>query len=719
MLDPRFRSLSFLSLLAATGAAAACSAGAIPGENGGTGAAVVQPDGSGGGNATGAGGSVGVGGGLDVGGPGPSGPGANPNAFPSDAIVEAGVDAAAISAFDADATVGSGVCVFEPHLSDANGPGALFPENWLRPRFRWEGEGATWEIKLEAAGQSNPLRAYTTQKEWTMPRELWDTISKGVQDTDITVTIRSNTGSGTTGGTFRITGALAGGSMVFWGTTGSEVAQGASSLYGFTMGDEVVVDTLATEQITSIDKVITGNGADLRGEKVGDAVDGFDPGKPRCVGCHRATPDGEAMIFTDDYPWDIGVASVVDGSTGTAPTYVTAGARKFLKMPFLGTGMMLPAAWESGDRTLITTMGRRSGHVYINYGYNEPPTYEPLQHDLIWIDLETSETYNDTLPAATEAGTTGAPPWNVDYTGYERQEAATARDAEIRAARGDAYDVLYSEPGKSISNPSPGKKSLQVAFSVSESSIDGHPDWDNNTSDIKVLSLSSPRAAGTARAVDGASDPTMLEYYPEFSPDDVFLAFNRAPAPTYTDRCRQGNPSVHDDKDSVTCDNYGRDLGPNPDGPYYNRNGEVWVVPSAGGVAHRLRGNDPVACSGEVSPGVLNSWPKWSSAVREHNGKQYYFVIFSSARAYPGQFELGRTEYTPPIETKSSQLYMSTIEVDPATGTMTSYGAIYLWNQNYRAVPGTTTYEELKTANMTPAWEDFSIPEVPDIVVVK
>src|SRR5690606_29048140 len=126
------------------------------------------------------------------------------------------------------------------------------------------------------------------------------------------------------------------------------------------------------------------------------------------------------------------------------------------------------------------------------------------------------------------------------------------------------------------------------------------------------------------------------------------------------------------------CDNYAMDLGANPDGPYYNRNGEIFIVPAAGGTPHRLRGNDPVMCGGEVSPGVLNSWPKWSSTMREHNGKQYYFVIFSSARAYPDQFELTPTDFTPPIETKSSQLYMSTIEVDPATGAMTSYGAIYL-----------------------------------------
>src|SRR5690606_20782377 len=95
--------------------------------------------------------------------------------------------------FEADPdTVGSGVCVFEPHLSDGNGPGAVFPQNWLRPRFRWTGTGSetAWEIKLTAPGQTNALRAYTTTTTWIMPDDTWKKIAAGIQDTDITVTIR-------------------------------------------------------------------------------------------------------------------------------------------------------------------------------------------------------------------------------------------------------------------------------------------------------------------------------------------------------------------------------------------------------------------------------------------------------------------------------------------------------------------------------------------------
>lgn len=641
------------------------------------------------------------------------------DAFPAEPVFEAGVDPAGVTVFDNPDDFVPGVCVHEPHLSDERGPGALFPINWLRPRFRWTGTGAEtlWEIRLTATSQTNALKIYTTQTNWTMPKELWEKVATGVQD-DITVTVRGVGGSGTVGmrGNFRVTPALAGGAMVFWGTSSSVVAAGTSSLFGFTMGDEAVVNTLNSGQVASISNVIGATGSDLRGDKVSDAVTGFEPGQARCIGCHSATPDGAAMIFTDDYPWNMGIASVAEGTTGAAPDYLTAGGQQFLKMPFLGTGAMLPAAWESGDRTLIATMGRRAANIYINYGYNEPKTYEPLLHDLVWIDLSTTASYNETLPAA--EGVTGNPPWAVDYTGYQRAEAALARDAEIRAASGTAYGVLTTETG-SISNPSPAKTALRVAYSVSESSIDGHPDWHNNTSDIKIVDLTSPRAAtGAGVAVAGASDPAFLEYYPAFSPDDAFLAFTRAAAPTNATRCRQGNPVVQTEPDGAICDNFTKDLGANPDGPYYNRNGEIFIVPSAGGTPHRLRGNDPVMCGGEASPGVLNSWPKWSSKVREYEGKNYYFIIFSSARAYEGQFDLTPTSYTPPILTKSSHLYMSVVVHDPATGEIVSYAPIYLWNQNYLAT-GPDTYEPLLTANLTPAWEDFSIPAVPPVVVVK
>jgi len=124
-------------------------------------------------------------------------------------------------------------------------------------------------------------------------------------------------------------------------------------------------------------------------------------------------------------------------------------------------------------------------------------------------------------------------------------------------------------------------------------------------------------------------------------------------------------------------------------------------VPSAGGTAVRLRANDPSACSAdaEVSPGVINSWPKWSPIVNsDGSGNKYYFLVFSSARKYPGQFTLTPGAYTPVgLDSRSSQLYLATIVVDPS-GNITDYPAVYLWNQT------------ADTSNLTPAWDDFQIP---------
>jgi len=742
MTRPALRILGLTSLLSSTWILAACSAGVS--DSDGTPGSGSSTSNSGGSGPTGSGGGGGfvppenTGGGLDPGTP-------NSGAFPEAPFYDdPAITPAETAVFTEDGAFSGPLCVFEPHLSDSKGVGALFPMNWLRPRFRWQGSGTEtiYEVRLRAAGQSHDLVAYTREPQWLMPQDTWDTIAEGVQNVDITVIVRGADGPSLNGmqGTFRITPALAGGSMVFWGTESSVVAAGASSLYGFTMGDEAVVDTLATPQVTSIDRVYTAQGTDLRGELSGDDgegpyIEGFDPGKPRCIGCHSATPDGKAMIFTDDYPWNVGISSVADGTVGAAPDYVTAQARQFMKMPFLGTGMMLPSAFPGGDRTLITTMGRRtdstSEYLYINYGYpwggehGDASTFEPYLHDLIWLDLQTTVVVADTLPAANDPPRTdGAPPWPTYYTGEERRVAATNRGEQLLAAEGSAWGVLATETG-SITNPSPSKNGLRIAYNVSDSSIDGHPDWHANTADIKIVDLTSPRAAaGPGVALAGASDPAFLEYYPAFSPDDAFVAFNRAPAPSNTTRCRQENPIVRTetkaDGCSNCCDNFAKDLGANPDGPYYNRNGEIYIVPAAGGEPVRLRGNDPVVCGGQASPGVINSWPKWSSMVRtdEVSGKKYYFVIFSSARDYPGQFELVPTKYTPPIENKSSQLYMSVIEHDPATGETTSYAAIYLWNQNYRSIGG-GLYEPLQTANLTPAWEDFSIPPVPPVVIVK
>ena len=51
----------------------------------------------------------------------------------------------------------TGACVLEPQLAQGTDPGALFPANWLRPRFRWQplaGENL-WEVRGKAGARAD------------------------------------------------------------------------------------------------------------------------------------------------------------------------------------------------------------------------------------------------------------------------------------------------------------------------------------------------------------------------------------------------------------------------------------------------------------------------------------------------------------------------------------------------------------------------------------
>jgi Tol biopolymer transport system component len=187
-------------------------------------------------------------------------------------------------------------------------------------------------------------------------------------------------------------------------------------------------------------------------------------------------------------------------------------------------------------------------------------------------------------------------------------------------------------------------------------------------SDIYTVPFNA-KAGGAATPVAGAATAGIAEYYPDFSADDQLIAYTRV-----------GNTNGYF---------------------YYRADGEIMIVPTAGGTATRLAANDPPACSGQTSPGVLNSWPKWSPSVEtDAAGNKYYFLVFSSARKYDEQFMIAPNQYTPPgLDARSSQMYLAAITVSPA-GVVTSYPASYIWNQTP------------STSNLTPAWDEFKIPEV-------
>jgi hypothetical protein len=602
-----------------------------------------------------------------------------------------------------DSFADGALCVLEPQLSDGTVPGALFPRNWLRPRFRWQGSGSEtlWEVRLTAPGQTGALVAYTRDTQWVLPAEIWANM-RDIQE-PVEVTIRGLAGGRVIGkrGSFSIAPVDAGGSMVFWSTSSAIVSSAAPSrLLGFAVGDEGVAATLTAADVA------TGNipgedGGPPRGTYTNPArPTGYTFGTVECVGCHVSTPDGKAVVFTDNWPWNKVVASIEPDSRGALPSYMNPGGANLLKQPWLGMQAMSPAHFTAGDRIVVTSYG-----VDGNGARAQPWTAtQPQKHTLAWFNLDATSTVPEPI---------GMNPYG--------DGSQNARNTGATAARGTGWGLLtLTGETQNAVVPTWSHDGNRIAYvSTERASTDGHPDWRANTADIVTVPYGN-RSGGAVQKLAGASDPNFLENYPAFSSDDRFIAFARAPVPSTTNRCipteQEGSYTL------IPCPPL--DLGENPDGPYYNRKGEIWIVNSEGGSPVRLVANDPVSCANEPTlngqAGLINSWPKWSPRVEidQASGKAYYFLIFSSARDYPGAFELPKSPLTPDILPKSSQLYMASIVVDQASGEITTYPAIYLWNQNILVDPATGEASITQNSNLTPAWDDFSIPAVPPPVTI-
>jgi hypothetical protein len=190
-----------------------------------------------------------------------------------------------------------------------------------------------------------------------------------------------------------------------------------------------------------------------------------------------------------------------------------------------------------------------------------------------------------------------------------------------------------------------------IAYVSTNANKDGR--LDDGEADVYLVPYAD-KAGGNATPLQGAADAGPREYYPAWSPDDQLIAFTKASS---------GNM-------------------------YNNMLAEVNVISSQGSSAGptRLAANDPPACTQQMSPGVTNSWPKWSPSVgRASGGRTFYWLVFSSTRD--------------PLNGNAPQLYVTAIEV--VGGATLTYGALYLWNQPE------------SEHNHTPAWDYFQIPPPP------
>jgi hypothetical protein len=545
---------------------------------------------------------------LDAGSLGPTGAGASPSFagplagpftdFPADPILDAPAgdagastdagapsDAAQLFGPSTQGAASGFPCLLEPEI------GSLYPNNWLRPRFAWRGDGSqnVFELRVHADNQANDLVVYTTASQWTMPEDIWSNLSAHSQDVPMTVSVRGGTlgqGAGAaltneslgSSGPIGIAPVSAPGSIVYWAII--DAANGSSGLLkGFHVGDEGVEPVLDGSQVQV--NPPTGN--------------------QHCIGCHTSTPDGLNVAFSSDWSnFTNSIATIAGdgGAPGAAPSFLTADARKAIGS-LGGVPAFSHAHWAAGDRIeLLSDTG-----------------------DLHWVNLEAS---------------------GAAVKGIVARNATDAGDplaAVTPAWTHDGATIVYSSlPADGIATGRPNVGPM----------------------DLYAVPYNGG-AGGDAVPVPGAAEPDVQEIYPAISPDDAFIAFDSA----------SGSGSA-----------------------YANPADELSVIPLKGGTPTRLAANDPPACSGASSPGVTNSWPKWSPSAERVPvlGKTYYWLVFSSTRVHIGD----------PQHLENPQLYITPVVVDD-DGTVTTYNSLYLWNQPFTE------------DNHTPAWDVFQIPRAPAV----
>jgi hypothetical protein len=590
-----------------------------------------------------------------------------------------------------------GPCLVEPQ------DGTMFPNGWTRPRISFapvSNSQNLFQVRLHSDSENNDLVVYTSNTTITLPKPLWTALSTNLVGPSIAVTVTATNASGGSAASsetanFTIASVPALGALIYWtsssfDTTGANAAT-TTELKGFHVGDEGTTVALTSTQVAQ--PVVAGpvDGGNITSGKVGVF----------CIGCHTATPDGNYVAFTAQWPWPNALASVNSGTAGVPvgqpPPWLTGGAAANLSpligpasangvvfyappvvnQVMLGVQTFSPAHYTTGDRKVVSSLGAAQNSL----SNVAPNTFTGVISQLAWFDLEWTGTPGTTGFATAPCGNDPSPP----ATCYP---VSTSNGGwGIITRTGDTQSA--GAPSWSH-NVSPSNLDLIAYTSSDNGTKDGRLDNPGaGGADIYTVPFNNG-AGGQVTKVAGASDPSFNEYYPAWAPDDALIAFNRVAA---------GNSMYNQPLAEV----------------YVVASGAASCDGQAGAAQCRLKANDPVACTNSKSPGVQNTWPKWaplpnlasngSAANKGSDGKLYYYVTFSSTRATACTLTSGTgllntlcTASQSQAAAGFAQLYVTPVVVDPGNnGAITTYPAIYMWNQ------------DAALNNLIPSWDYFPI----------
>ncbi len=165
---------------------------------------------------------------------------------------------------------------------------------------------------------------------------------------------------------------------------------------------------------------------------------------------------------------------------------------------------------------------------------------------------------------------------------------------------------------------------------------------------------------GKATALAGVNDPGVYHFYPAFTVDSQWVAYNRATQPA-----------------TLCPQNAGGTTNPNggpgnaDSGTYDNCQADLWMVQASGGTPIRLDN-----ANGQASAGLTNSWPTFATVGMLGPGG-YYWMAFSSRRDY-GFLHTGAPA--------SPQIWIAAIDpVALAQGKDGSFAALWLPGQDISA----------------------------------